>query len=82
MRLKPCDSLDALEPVLAGDRDALVFKHSTRCPVSRRARGEVEAFAREVPDAEVIEILVVESRPVSLGFASGRGSGTSRRRPS
>lgn len=48
---------------------ALVFKHSTRCPVSTAAHREVAAFRRRHPDAAVYVVHVVEQRDLSQSVA-------------
>lgn len=52
---------------------ALVFKHSTTCPISRAAWEQVEAFENEHPDAPIAMIRVIEERPISLQFAEDIG---------
>jgi bacillithiol system protein YtxJ len=73
MPIRPCERLDDLAPLLGGAASGFVFKHSTRCPISRRARAEVERFAAEHPEVPVLEVLVIESRPVSLAVAERTG---------
>ncbi|OLN29380.1 bacillithiol system redox-active protein YtxJ [Desulfosporosinus metallidurans] len=47
-------------------RKIILFKHSTTCPISGRAWGEVQNFIRESSDEVlVVMIKVIESRPVS-----------------
>ncbi len=53
-----------VEEVLRMPR-ALVFKHSTRCSVSRRAYSVVEQFTEEHPEIPLFLVSVIESRPVS-----------------
>lgn len=48
----------------------LVYKHSTRCPVSSAAWREVSAFRREHPEAAVYVVHVVEQRELSNAVAS------------
>lgn len=46
-------------------RKIILFKHSTRCPVSEHAWQEVQDYIRESPDEVlVVMIKVIESRPV------------------
>jgi len=52
---------------------AFIFKHSTRCPVSARAAGEVERFAARNPEVPVGRVLVIEDRTVSDEIASRLG---------
>lgn len=72
--LESMDDLDALFERAASE-PVLVFKHSTRCPVSAAALGEYEAFrksrSRGKPFCALV--LVVEHRPVSLEFAERSG---------
>ena len=56
-----------------GEPWALVFKHSTRCPVSSRAWQEVAAFRKEHPEAVVYVVHVVEQRALSNAIASRTG---------
>ena len=47
-------------------RKVILFKHSTTCPISGRAWGEVQNYIKESSDeALVVMIKVIESRPVS-----------------
>mgnify|MGYP001218874658 FL=1 len=48
---------------------ALVFKHSTRCPVSTAAHREVVEFRRRHPSADVYVVHVVEQRDLSKAVA-------------
>lgn len=43
----------------------IVYKHSTRCPTSLMAMGQVLAFAREYDDTTVYGINVIEQRLLS-----------------
>lgn len=52
---------------------ALVFKHSTRCPVSTAAHREVAEFRRRHPDAPVYVVHVVEQRSLSKAVAERTG---------
>ena len=47
-------------------RKIILFKHSTTCPISARAWGEVQNYIRESSDEVlVVMIKVIEARPVS-----------------
>ncbi|GAB6990540.1 bacillithiol system redox-active protein YtxJ [Paenibacillus pini] len=53
------------------DKPLLLFKHSTRCPISAGAYQEVMSYLKDQPN-EAVEyglIHVVEDRPVSLEVA-------------
>ena len=52
---------------------ALVFKHSTRCPVSTAAHREVAEFRRRHPGAAIYVVHVVEQRPLSNALAARTG---------
>jgi bacillithiol system protein YtxJ len=52
---------------------ALVFKHSTRCPVSTTAHREVAEFRRRRPAAAVYVVHVVEQRDLSRTVAERTG---------
>lgn len=61
-RLTP-DGLDRLRTTANGP--SVLYKHSSRCMVCRRAIGEVEEFARSRPDLPVYRIDVPEQRELS-----------------
>lgn len=54
----------ALAAALGGPR-AVLFKHSTRCPVSAYAIGEVMDFAGTHPEWPVYVVRVIEQRTLS-----------------
>jgi bacillithiol system protein YtxJ len=62
-------SLDALDACLLAshDRPLFIFKHSTACPISAKAYGQVADYlqrrAAEDPDVHLVK--VIEDRPVS-----------------
>ncbi|ANS75028.1 general stress protein [Paenibacillus yonginensis] len=66
-------STEQLQHVLtsSSDRPVLLFKHSTRCPISARANQEVLKYLGDQPNENVTYglIHVVEDRPVSLKAA-------------
>jgi bacillithiol system protein YtxJ len=65
-RLTSTDAFDAvLEQPLA-----IVYKHSTRCPISVLAADEVARFEEEHPDVPVYVVDVVADRPVSRHVAA------------
>lgn len=70
LRAVPDD--DALKAVVDSPR-AVLFKHSTRCPVSAYAIDEVVEFAATHPDWPVYIINVVEQRPLSNEAAEHLG---------
>lgn len=63
-----------LDEALATGR-AVLFKHSPRCWISRRARDEVEAFADRNPEVPVYQVNVLDARGVSDEVASRLGVG-------
>ena len=50
----------------------VLFKHSTRCGISRRARRQIEALT-EANDPPVYEVVVQEARPLSNTIAESLG---------
>lgn len=70
--MKPVRDEQELERAF-GDPWALVFKHSTRCPVSSYAHREVAEFRRRHPEASVYVVHVVEQRAISNALAARTG---------
>lgn len=70
-------TLEDLEALLAStvERPALVFKHSTACPISARAYAEWQRFlAGSVAQGVTCAwVRVLEERPVSLALAERVG---------
>lgn len=73
--LTPCRNEEEFRQLLRDSETKLVllFKHSTRCPISAAAREQVARFAAEMAEAECREILVVEQRSLSLLIAEEIG---------
>lgn len=61
-----------LEQVFA-EPVAVVFKHSSRCPISRSAQREVERFLNNQPDVPVYLVDVIRDRTVSRALATRTG---------
>ncbi|OUM96584.1 MAG: general stress protein [Thermobacillus sp. ZCTH02-B1] len=59
----------------SSNRQAVILKHSTRCPVSAGALEEYEAYLadRPNPDTDYYLVKVIESRPVSNKIAEDLG---------
>ena len=57
------------------NKPVLLFKHSTRCPISAGAYAEAKRYLEDSPneDASYLLIHVVEDRPVSLEAADRLG---------
>ncbi|MDF1501764.1 bacillithiol system redox-active protein YtxJ [Roseisolibacter sp. H3M3-2] len=64
----PAD-LDALRHAAV----ALVYKHSTRCPISIMAWDEVEALGTQRPDVPIGVVDVIEARALSRHVAESLG---------
>jgi bacillithiol system protein YtxJ len=66
-------STEQLQDVLksSSEQPVLLFKHSTRCPISAQANQEVSKYLNDEPNPDVTYglIHVVEDRPVSQGAA-------------
>ena len=58
-------STEEFETFLSSNEHGIIFKHSTRCPVSSFAQEQVEAFLTRRPEAVVFRVLVVENRATS-----------------
>ncbi len=56
-----------------GQDTAILFKHSTRCPISAAARGEMERFMELNPDAPVYTVDVNDDADVSRYLAEKTG---------
>jgi bacillithiol system protein YtxJ len=57
----------------SADRPVLLFKHSTRCPLSAAALQEFEAYARSAEGVPCARVLVIEQRPLSGFIAEAAG---------
>jgi bacillithiol system protein YtxJ len=55
---------------LLKEPQVLIFKHSTRCPVSSAAYREIEQLRREEPDLPVCLVRVIEERDLSRHISS------------
>lgn len=72
-RVRKVKTLKELEEALAGKR-AVIFKHSTRCPISAAARRQFEAFAAAgKEDVTLYEIDVIADRGISDEIAGRTG---------
>lgn len=65
-------SVEEIREVLAAPR-ALVYKHSTACPLSARALGRVWEFAGTHPDVTVFQVQVLEAGSISDRVAEQLG---------
>ncbi len=70
--MKTIQSLEDLESVLSQDR-ALVYKHSTRCGLSTRARRQIQTFMEKFPAAPVYVVDVIADRPISDAIEESLG---------
>ena len=61
-----------LDAVL-GERDAVLLKHGEHCPISRAARGELDAFAERHPEIHVYRVEVTGQRALSDEVADRLG---------
>lgn len=70
-------TIQQFESVLSSSSEhpLLIFKHSTRCPISAGAYEQVQSFLRDYPetDATFALIKVIESRDVSSEAAARLG---------
>jgi bacillithiol system protein YtxJ len=56
-----------------GEETAILFKHSTRCPISAAARGEMERFMELHPEATVYTVDVNDATEASRYLAEKTG---------
>lgn len=68
---------EQLEAVIreSQEKPVLLFKHSTRCPISAGAYAQAQSYLKGSPNADAAYALihVVEDRPVSLEAADRLG---------
>lgn len=59
----------------SGEEAFFVFKHSTTCPISSRAKDRVDIFVDGAGEGlpEILLVKVIESRVLSNAIASGLG---------
>ena len=70
-RITTTDALDAALTASA-ERTLVLFKHSTRCPISTRAHDEFLSYTGSLADDTAVDtaiVYVVEERPVSNAVA-------------
>jgi bacillithiol system protein YtxJ len=70
--MKRLTTIEQVDAMLKDNTDALLFKHSTRCPISARAHEEVERFHEE-SGLPVGAVHVIEDRAVSDYIAERTG---------
>ena len=70
--MQPLTSPDAFDAALEKPL-AVVYKHSTRCPISVLAAEEVARFEEEHPDVPLYVVDVVADRSVSRHVAAALG---------
>jgi bacillithiol system protein YtxJ len=70
--MKDMHTRQDVDDALARD-SAILFKHSTRCPISAAARGEMERFMEMHPDAPVYTVDVNDAVEVSRYLAEKTG---------
>lgn len=70
--MQPLVTPDQLDQVMAAPV-ALVYKHSTHCPVSAAAMREMQHLVRERPDAPVWTVDVIVQRRLSAEVAARTG---------
>lgn len=70
--MQPLVTPDQLDQLMAAPV-ALIYKHSTRCPVSASAMQEMQRLLRERPDAPVWLVDVIVQRRLSAEVAERTG---------
>jgi len=76
-----CQSEDDVQRLLreSSERPVMLFKHSTRCPISAAAKRHFDQFAARTEDVTCWVVLVIEHRPLSQQLA--REVGVSHQSP-
>ena len=74
-RVQSLNSPEAWRQVREAGGRALVFKHSTTCPISAAARERFTAWVESLGPEEfpIYEVLVIEDRPLSQTIAADTG---------
>lgn len=54
-----------LDTFLGARRTGIIFKHSTRCPISSEANRQITLLGAAEPDIPVYRVLVIENRGAS-----------------
>ena len=70
--LREIDDQGTLDEALAADR-AILYKHSTRCPVSSYVIREVHEFSDSHPEWQIYILKVIERRALSNAVADTLG---------
>jgi bacillithiol system protein YtxJ len=71
-KLTQVDSDEILKAVMQADR-AVLYKHSSRCPISANVYQEVINFAGKNPDIQVYLLQVIEQHSLSDKIAEQTG---------
>jgi bacillithiol system protein YtxJ len=73
--LKPLRSVDDWRRARSQPGRALVFKHSSTCPISAAARERFVSWAESLPPdhLSIYQVLVIEHRPLSQAIAADLG---------
>lgn len=69
---KNVESLDLLNSLMNSDEPILIFKHSTRCIISKTVKSRFETMANE-STMDMYLVLVIEERPFSNHIADSSG---------
>ncbi|MBW3572591.1 MAG: bacillithiol system redox-active protein YtxJ [Gemmatimonadetes bacterium] len=70
--MKEMHSTQDVDDALRQDT-AILFKHSTRCPISAAARGQMERFLERQPDAPVYTVDVHDAARASAYLSEKTG---------
>jgi thioredoxin 1 len=75
MPFQPLTDPDDLDAAFARSEESpvVLYKHSTSCPISYRARQRMEALADADDAPPVYEVVVQQARPVSNAIAERLG---------
>ena len=73
--IQDCRTREDLRQIVrhSRERPVFLFKHSTRCPISRSAWNAYQRFEELEPDVEKWKVLVIEDAALSRQIASETG---------
>jgi bacillithiol system protein YtxJ len=65
MNVHKLETIEQFQSIQKEKQPFLLIKHSLTCPISQKAWGEFERFAKDHPDIETYYLYVQEARPLS-----------------
>jgi bacillithiol system protein YtxJ len=70
MEFLPLETEEQLAKIKSANGNSIIFKHNTTCPISKGAKGRLEAEGDNLPsDTPVYMVDIMSNRPVSDAIA-------------